>query len=225
MKIDIITLFPKMFAGPFDESIVSRAKRDGQIEIAVHDLRKWGQDERKTVDGRPYGGGVGMILLIEPIAKALKELKTKDTKVILLSPRGVTFNQAKARDLSNEKHLILIAGHYEGLDERITEHLIDEEISVGDYVLTGGEIPAMIVVDAITRLLPGVLKKETATEIESFSEENLLEYPQYTRPEDFEGWKVPEVLLSGNHAEIDKWRKEEAKKKTALVRPDLNPEK
>lgn len=196
-----------MFTGPFDESIVKRAIDKKIVDIQVHDLRKWGLDERRTVDDRPYGGGAGMVLMVEPIDKALKDLKTKDSKVILLSPRGKTFTQEKARNMAKAKHLILIAGHYEGLDERISEHLIDEEISIGNYVLTGGELPAMVLVDAIVRLIPGVLKKQESTQIESFSEPGKLEYPQYTRPEDYKGWKVPEVLLSGNHAEIKKWRK------------------
>ena len=207
MKVDIITLFPKMFAGPFDESIVKRARDKNLVEINVHDLRKWGLGERRTVDDRPYGGGVGMVLMVEPIDKALKELKTKDSKVILLTPRGKTFDQEKARNMASIKHVILIAGHYEGLDQRISKQLVDEEVSIGEYVLTGGELPAMVLVDSITRLIPGVLKKEEAIQIESFSEPGKLEYPQYTHPEEYRGWKVPKILLSGNHKEIEKWRK------------------
>ncbi len=220
MKIDIFTLFPKMFEGPFNESIVKRAMDKNLVEINIHDLRKWGLNERKTVDDRPYGGGVGMVLMIEPIYNALKELKEKETKVILLTPQGKPFKQEFAKALSLEKHLILICGHYEGFDERIRT-LVDEEISIGDYVLTGGELPAMVVVDSIVRLIPTVLKTEEATELESFTEEKLLEYPQYTRPEDFNGLKVPEILLSGNHGEINKWRKEKALEKTKVRRPDL----
>jgi len=214
MRIDILTLFSKMFSGPFNESIVKRAQEKNLVQITIHDLRDWGLGERRTVDDRTYGGGVGMVLMVEPIYKALKKLKTKDAKVILLTPQGKTFNQATARRLSKEKHLILISGHYEGFDERIRKHLVDEEISIGDYVLTGGELPAMVITDTIVRLIPGVIKKEEATKLESFSEENQLEYPQYTRPENFKGWKVPQILLSGNHAEIEKWRKKEAMKKT-----------
>ena len=225
LKIDILTLFPNMFKGPFDESIIKRAQDKKLVEINIHDLRKWGQGERRTVDDRPYGGGVGMVLMVEPIDKALKQLKTKDSKVILLTPRGKTFDQEKARNMANIKHIILIAGHYEGLDERISEHLIDEELSIGDYVLTGGELPVMVIVDAISRLIPGVLDKKDATLYESFSESNLLEYPQYTRPEEYNGWKVPEVIVSGNHGEINKWRAKKAEEKTKTVRPDLNPEK
>lgn len=222
MKIDILTLFPKMFAGPFEESIVKRAIDKGLVEINIHDLRAWGEGERRSVDDRPYGGGVGMILRVDIIEKAVSELKkgSKSTKVILLDATGKKFTQSMARKLSQVEHLVLIAGHYEGFDHRVHEHLVDEIISIGDYVLTGGEIPAMIVTDAIVRLIPGVLEKPEATSLESFSEK-LLEYPQYTRPEDYRGWKVPEILLSGNHKEIEKWRKEMALKKTKKVRPDL----
>lgn len=219
MKIDIITLFPKMFEGPFRESIVKRAQDKKLMEITIHDLRSWTKDSRKTVDDRPYGGGTGMVLLVEPFFNAIKKLKTANSKVILLTPQGKTFNQEKAKEYKEAKHLIFICGHYEGFDERIREHLIDEELSIGDFVLTGGELPAMVVVDAITRLIPGVLEKKDATVNESFSP--YLEYPQYTRPEEFNGWKVPEVLLSGNHGEIEKWRKEKALTKTKKVRPDL----
>jgi tRNA (guanine37-N1)-methyltransferase len=219
MKIDILTLFPKMFTGPFAESIVKRAQDKGLVEIKIHDLRDWTKDTRKTVDGRPYGGGVGMVLSVEPVYLALKDLKKKDSKVVLLTPQGKTFKQNVAKEYSNLKHLILICGHYEGFDERIREHLIDEELSIGDYVLTGGELPAMIVIDTIVRLIPGVLEKEEATVFESFSP--YLEYPQYTRPEEFKGWKVPEVLKSGNHKEIEKWRKEKSLAKTKRIRPDL----
>ncbi len=222
MKIDILTLFPKMFTGPFEESIVKRAMDKGLVEIKIHDLRAWGEGERRTVDDRSYGGGVGMILRVDIIEKAVSELKkgNQSTKVILLDATGKKFTQGMARELSRVEHLILIAGHYEGFDHRVQEHLVDEIISIGDYILTGGEIPAMVVTDAVVRLLPGVLEKKEATDLESFSEK-LLEYPQYTRPENYKGWKVPEVLLSGNHKEIERWRKEMALKKTKKVRPDL----
>ena len=208
MKIDILSLFPNMFKGPFDESIIKRAQEKGLVEINIHDLRVWGEGKRKAVDDRPYGGGVGMILRVDIIDAALKELKKKDSKVILLDATGKTFDQKTARDLSKQKHLILVAGHYEGVDHRVHEHLVDEVISIGNYVLTGGEIPAIVVTDAISRLIPGVLEKPAAIELESFSEENVVEYPQYTRPENYKGHRVPEVLLSGNHKEIEKWRKE-----------------
>jgi len=220
MKIDILTLFPKMFKGPFDESIIKRAQKKGLIEIQTHDLRKWTKDKRKTVDDRPFGGGVGMILMVEPIYKALRDLKNKNSKVILMDPRGRTFNQKIAGNLAKEKHLIFICGHYEGVDERVKKHLVDEEISIGDYVLTGGELPAMIIIDTLIRQIPGVLIKPEASSKESFSE-NLLEYPQYTRPANFKGWKITEVLLSGNHRQIAEWRKKKALELTKKRRPDL----
>jgi len=220
MKIDILTLFPKMFKGPFDESIIKRAQKKGLIEIQTHDLRKWTKDKRKTVDDRPFGGGTGMILMVEPIYKALRDLKNKNSKVILMDPRGRTFNQKIAGNLAKEKHLIFICGHYEGVDERVKKHLVDEEISIGDYVLTGGELPAMIIIDTLIRQIPGVLIKPEASSKESFSE-NLLEYPQYTRPANFKGWKITEVLLSGNHKKIDKWRQKKSLEITKKRRPDL----
>lgn len=225
MKIDIVTLFPKMFIGPFDESIINRAREKDLVEINIHDLREWTTDERKTVDGRAYGGGTGMVMMVEPIYKALSDInKAHSAKTILLTPQGQLFNQEKAKELAKEDHLILLSGHYEGVDERVRENLIDEEISIGNYVLTGGEIPTMVVVDAVTRLVPGVLKKSEATEVETFSEvdgKKVLEYPQYTRPSEFMGWKVPKILLNGNHKEIAKWRKEKSLKKTKEKRPDL----
>lgn len=233
MKIDIITLFPEMFRGPFDESIIRRAQDKASVEIKIHNLRKWAVDKHGTVDDKPYGGGAGMVLMVEPIYRALRDIKLKvksdlpggrqeKLKVILLDPGGKPFNQMKAQELAKLDHLILIAGHYEGVDQRVKEHLVDEEISIGDYVLTGGELPAMVVVDAVVRLIPGVLEKPEATQFESFSEmENLLEYPQYTRPEKFRNWKVPEVLLSGNHKEIETWRKQKAVEKTKKQRPNL----
>ena len=220
MKIDILTLFPKMFKGPFDESIVKRAQEKKLVEVKIHNLRKWAKDKHKTVDDRPFGGGVGMVLMIEPIYKALKELRQKDSKVILLTPQGKVFNQKLAKKLSKEKHMIFICGHYEGVDERIREHLIDEEISIGDYVLTGGELPAMVVIDTLVRLIPGVLEKPEAIKNESFSTKTL-EYPQYTRPANFKGWKVPETLLSGNHKKIAAWRKKKSLERTKKRRPDL----
>jgi tRNA (guanine37-N1)-methyltransferase len=220
MGIDILTLFPKMFVGPFAESIIKRAQDKKLVEIEIHNLRNWAKDKRKTVDDRPFGGGTGMILMVEPIAAALKELRQKNSWVILLTPQGKTFNQKKAQILAKKRHLIFICGHYEGVDERIRKYLVDQEISIGDYVLTGGELPAMIVVDTIVRLIPGVLDKPEAIQSESFTEK-LLEYPQYTRPANFKGWKVPEILLSGNHQKIAAWRKEQTLKRTKSRRPDL----
>jgi len=234
MKIDILTLFPEMFKGPFDYSIISRAKEKGLTDINIHNLRKWTSDKRGTVDDRPYGGGVGMVMMVEPIDRALADIRNqildiRKRKTILLSPRGKVFNQKMAQELAKLDHLILICGHYEGVDERVSEHLVDEEISIGDYVLTGGEIPAMVIVDAVTRLIHGVLEKPEATKSESFctnglihcNKKQLLEYPQYTRPEEYKGWEVPEILLSGDHKKIIEWQEEKAKEKTARIRPDL----
>lgn len=227
MKIDIITLFPKMFSGPFEESIIKRAQNKGLVEINIHYLRDWTEGRHQTVDDRPYGGGVGMLLMVEPLYKAITELKkkskSKNQKVILLDAGGETFTQIKAKVLSKADHLIFICGRYEGVDHRVREHLIDEEISIGNYVLTGGELPAMVVLDSVVRLIPGVLEKEDATSLESFPTElindkwqmeNRVEHPQYTRPEDFNGWKVPEVLLSGDHKKIEDWKKEESEKRS-----------
>lgn len=221
MQIEILTLFPEMFEGPFSDSLMARAQTKGLVSIAIHDMRQYGMDERKTIDDRPYGGGVGMIIKVEPIYKALADLKTSASKVILLTPRGKLFNQKMAQELSTHSHLILIAGRYEGFDERIHEHLVDEEVSIGDYVLMGGELPAMVLTETVVRLIPGVITKDEAKEKESFSDANALEHPQYTRPEEFMGWKVPPVLLSGNHVEIEKWKKETSFSTTLKNRPDL----
>lgn len=214
MKIDILTLFPSMFVGPFDTSMLKKAQDNNILEVNIHDLREYSQDKHKTVDDRPFGGGPGMVLKINVIDNALKNLKTStpgvESRIILLTPQGKLFNQKKAVSLSMQKHIILIAGHYEGFDHRIRKHLIDEEISIGKYVLTGGEIPAMIITDAVARLLPGVLSEEAKSE-ESFMNGETLDYPVYTRPKEYNNWKVPEVLLSGNHAEIEKWREENKK--------------
>ena len=212
MKIDILTLFPEMFKGPFGESIIKRAQEKGFVEIKIHNLRDWAVDKYKSVDDKPYGGGAGMILRIDVIDAAITKLQTPNSKIILLDAGGKTFTQQKAKELSKEKHLILIAGHYEGVDHRVHEHLVGEVISIGDYVLTGGELPAMVIADAVVRLLPGVidpksLKEESNWKLENGNWKFSPEYPQYTRPEEYKSWKVPEVLLSGHHAEIKKWRK------------------
>jgi len=207
MIIDILTLFPDFFKNPLDTSIIKRAQNKKLVTINLHDLRNWAIDNHGTVDDRPYGGGVGMILRVEPVYRALKDLKKKaKPHIILLTPKGKTYNQKIAKSLSQKTHLILICGHYEGFDERITKY-VDSQISIGNYILTGGEIPALVLIDSITRLIPNVLKKE-ATENESFTK-NLsdLEHPQYTRPENFKGKKVPKILLSGNHQKITNWRK------------------
>lgn len=220
MKIDVLTLFPAMFAGPLDESIVQRARTNGVLELTVHNLRDYTHDRHKTVDDRPFGGGPGMLLKPEPIFEAVENLGRERTRVILLSPAGRRFNQGIARELAGQEHLLLICGSYEGFDERIREHLADDELSIGDYVLTNGALPAMVIIDAVTRLLPGVLGDDESSVDESFSGE-LLEYPHYTRPADFRGMKVPDVLLSGNHAEIARWRAGQARKRTEERRPDL----
>ncbi|MEW6156526.1 MAG: tRNA (guanosine(37)-N1)-methyltransferase TrmD [Verrucomicrobiota bacterium] len=223
MKIDVVTLFPGMFAGPLDESIVKRARTEGKLELAIHNLRDWTHDRHKTVDDKPFGGGPGMLLKPEPVFEAVEQLAVEQSRVILLTPAGRKFNQAIARELAQRPHLILVCGSYEGFDERVREHLADDELSIGDYVLTNGALPAMVVIDAVTRLLPGVLGDEQSAHDESFSH-GLLEYPHYTRPAVFRGWKVPDVLLSGNHAQIAQWRLEQARQRTIERRPDLlNP--
>lgn len=220
MKIAVLTLFPGMFAGPLDESIVKRAREAGLLQLTLHNLRDYAHDRHRTVDDRPFGGGPGMLLKPEPLFEAVEKLARETTRVILLSPSGRTFNQAIARELAQLDDLLLISGHYEGFDERVREQLADDELSIGDYVLTNGALPAMVIVDAVTRLLPGALGDDASSHEESFSH-GLLEYPQYTRPADFRGMKVPEVLLSGNHAEIAKWRAEQASARTKERRPDL----
>jgi len=227
MKIDIVTIFPEMFSGPFAESILRRAQKKKLVEINLHDLRTWAKDKRRTIDDKPYGGGVGMVMMVEPIVKAIEKIKSKSSKtktiIVLLSPRGKVLNQKMAQDFSKLDQLVLICGHYEGVDERVRS-FIDEEVSIGDYILTGGEIPAMVLVDSIVRLIPGVLEKTEATKNESFAKlktGNLLEHPQYTRPENFKGLKVPKILLSGNHKKISGWRNKQALKITHKNRPDL----
>ena len=219
MRIDVLTLFPEMF-GAFNESIIGRARESGLLEINVINIRDFSKDKHKKCDDAPFGGGAGMVMTPQPLFDAIESVKTKDSLVILTSPRGQTFNQEMCKELSNFKHLIFVCGHYEGIDERIIELCIDREISIGDFVLTGGEIPAMAMVDAISRYVDGVLGNNQSLEEESFSS-GLLEYPQYTRPAEFKGLKVPEVLLSGNHAEIAKFRKAEAEKITKARRPDI----
>jgi tRNA (guanine37-N1)-methyltransferase len=220
MKIDVLTLFPAMFAGPLDESIIKRAREGGLLDLGIHNLRDYAHDRHKTVDDRPFGGGPGMLLKPDPIFEAVESLAGESTQIILLSPSGRTFTQAIARELSVMEHLLLVSGHYEGFDERVRAELADDELSIGDYVLTNGALPVMVIVDAVARLLPGVLGDDQSANDESFSH-GLLEYPQYTRPADFRGMKVPEVLLSGNHAEIARWRAEQARLRTQERRPDL----
>jgi len=223
MRIDIITLFPSMFKGPFEESIIKRAQQKGIVEIHLHNLRDFTTDRHRTVDDAPFGGGAGMVMKVEPVYRALnhikKELK-KEGKVILLSPQGRKLTQELVAELKEENSLILICGRYEGVDERVREHLIDKEISIGDYVLSGGELPAMVLVDALVRLLPGAVGNERSVREDSFYR-GLLDYPQYTRPAEFMGWKVPEVLRSGDHQKIEEWRRIQMLKRTLQRRADL----
>ena len=209
-----------MFAGPLDESIIKRARTAGLLDLRIHNLRDYAHDRHKTVDDRPFGGGPGMLLKPEPIFEAVEALARENTRVILLSPAGRQFNQSIARELAGMDDLLLITGHYEGFDERIRQELADDELSIGDYVLTNGALPAMVIIDTVARLLPGVLGDDQSAHEESFSS-GLLEYPQYTRPAEFRGMKVPEVLLSGNHAEIARWRAEQSRNVTEQRRPDL----
>lgn len=218
MRIKVLSLFPKMFDGILNESIIKRAIDDKKVNIDVIDLRSYSKDKHNKVDDTIYGGGAGMLIKCEPVFDAIDDLKTKNTKVIMLSPDGVKYNQEKAYELSKEKNIILLCGHYEGFDERINT-VVDEKISIGDYVLTGGEIPAMAIIDSVTRLLPGVINEESHLN-DSFNND-LLDYPQYTKPQEYRGMKVPDVLLSGDHKKIDEWRREEQIKKTKKQRPDL----
>jgi tRNA (guanine37-N1)-methyltransferase len=224
MKIDVLTLFPGMFIGPLDESIIKRARDNGILDLQIHNLRDWTYDRHKTVDDRPFGGGPGMVLKPEPLFEAVEALKAPKTKVILMSPSGRQLTQGVGRELAQHEHLLLIAGSYEGFDERVRQHLADEDLSIGDYVLTNGALPVMVLIDVVTRLLPGVLGDDESAKEESFSQ-GLLEYPHYTRPADFRGMKVPEILLSGHHAEIAKWRHEQALERTREKRPDLLEQK
>ena len=219
MKIDILTLFPEMFNGVFNESIIKRAISNNKVEINLHNFRDFTEDPHGKVDDTPYGGGAGMVLMPQPIFDCVNSLKTSESKVVLLTPSGKPYKQQNAYKLANEKHLIIICGHYEGFDERITS-LADMEISIGDYVLTGGEIPAMVLVDSIVRLIPGVINERSHIE-DSFNDNYLLDYPTYTKPRIYKGMEVPEILLSGNHAKIDEWRYNESVKRTKERRPDL----
>ena len=218
MKIDVLTLFPDMFNSVFDESIIKRALDNKLIEINIHNIRDYSKDPHKKVDNTPYGGGPGMVLMCQPIFDAVKDLRSDNSKVILLTPSGKLYKQSIALDLSREEHLIIICGHYEGFDERI-KTICDMELSIGDYILTGGEIPAMVLIDSITRLIDGVIRKESYLN-ESFTD-NLLDYPTYTKPREYAGLEVPDVLVNGDHAKIDKWRREQQIEMTKKNRPDL----
>jgi tRNA (guanine37-N1)-methyltransferase len=216
----VITLFPRMLEGPLDESILKRAQEKGLVSITVHQLRDYAEGKHRVTDDRPFGGGPGMVMKVEPIVAAVENLKTPEAHVILMTPQGKQLNQEVLRKLSSHKHLVIVCGHYEGVDDRARELVVNEEISIGDYVLTNGALPAMVLIDGISRLLPGVLGHEESASDESFSQ-GLLEYPQYTRPAEFRGLKVPDILVSGNHQEIENWRREMSKKKTKEQRPDL----
>ncbi|HTR37253.1 MAG TPA: tRNA (guanosine(37)-N1)-methyltransferase TrmD [Bryobacteraceae bacterium] len=224
MIFHILTIFPDFFQGPFQFGVVAKASETGLIQIRLHDLRNWTHDRHRTVDDRPFGGGEGMLLKPEPIFDAVESIWTERTasqRLVLLSAQGKRFDQTAARRLSQYSELFLVCGRYEGVDERVAEHLADEELSIGDFVLSGGELAAALVVDAVARLLPGVLGHPDSAVQESFGEPGLLDCPQYTRPADFRGWKVPETLLGGNHEEIRRWRQKAARDKTARNRPDL----
>ncbi len=222
MKIQILTIFPGVCRAVLDESILKRAQEKSLAELEAVDLRAWTTDRHRTTDDAPYGGGPGMVMKIEPIDQALAALRTPEAKVILMSPQGRKFSQKVAAELARESHLILLCGHYEGIDQRVADHLIEDEISIGDYVLTSGVLPALVLTDAIVRLIPGVLGDSQSAVQDSFVS-GLLDHPHYTRPESYRGWKVPDILLSGNHAAIDVWRRETALEATRQRRPDLLP--
>lgn len=222
IRFDVLSIFPEMLQSPVNFSLLKKAQEKGLIEIGLHDIRNWAFDKHKMTDDAPYGGGCGMVMKVEPVERALSTVKRHELHplVVLMTPQGETFNQKIAAELVGNEQVVLICGRYEGFDERIREHLVDREISIGDYILTGGELSALVVIDAVARLIPGVLGNDESIQTESFSQ-GLLEYPQYTRPAEYKGWSVPEVLVSGNHAQIELWRRVESLKKTLQRRPDL----
>ncbi len=222
IRFDILTVFPEMFVSPLDCSLLKKARESHLIDVRVHDIRLYAQDRHRMTDDAPYGGGGGMVMKVEPIDRALRDIRAgeKDGMTVLLTPQGEPFNQRTAEELAELPRLVLICGHYEGVDERVRVHLADREISIGDYVLTGGELPAMVVVDAVARLIPGVLGNADSASRDSHAT-GLLEHPHYTRPAEYRDWRVPDVLLSGNHREIDRWRRKESLRRTQLRRPDL----
>jgi tRNA (guanine37-N1)-methyltransferase len=221
-KFDVLSIFPQMFLSPLSFSLLKKAQEKGLINICLHDIRNWAQDKHKMTDDAPYGGGCGMVMKVEPVEKAIADIKGKvqESLVVLMTPQGEIFDQQIAAQLAEKKQIVIICGRYEGIDERIRTHLVDREISIGDYILTGGELSALVLIDAVSRMVPGVLGNAESTDSESFAN-GLLEYPQYTRPAEYKGWGVPEVLVSGNHAEIELWRKHESLRKTYKRRPDL----
>ncbi len=222
IRFDVLSIFPEMLISPLSFSLLKKAQEKGLLSINLHDIRNWAEDKHKMTDDAPYGGGCGMVMKVEPVEKALAAVKisTENSLVVLMTPQGEIFNQKIAADLAGKEQVVIICGRYEGVDERIRKNLADREISIGDYILTGGELSALVLIDAISRLVPGVLGNAESTVSESFSS-GLLEYPQYTRPAEYKGWKVPDVLVSGNHAEIELWRKNESLKRTYKRRPDL----
>jgi tRNA (guanine37-N1)-methyltransferase len=222
IRFDILSVFPEMFESPLNQSILKRAREKGMVEIHLHNIRDYAEDKHRMTDDAPYGGGGGMVMKVEPIDRALASIvpSRDNVLVVLLTPQGETFNQKMAEEMSRCFRIVLVCGHYEGVDERVRDHLVDREISIGDFVLTGGELSAMVIIDAVTRLIPGVLGNYDSASDDSFTT-GLLEYPHYTRPGSYRGWQVPEVLLSGNHREIESWRKKESLRRTYLRRPDL----
>ncbi|MEQ8213664.1 MAG: tRNA (guanosine(37)-N1)-methyltransferase TrmD [Smithellaceae bacterium] len=222
IRFDVLSIFPEMFSSPLNFSLLKKAQEKGLINICLHDIRNWASDKHRMTDDAPFGGGCGMVMKVEPVERALAEIKNKvgESQVILMTPQGETFNHKIATELASERQIIIICGRYEGVDERIRTYLVDREISIGDFILTGGELSALVLIDAVSRLIPGVLGNADSPAGESFSN-GLLEYPQYTRPANYKNWSVPEVLMSGNHAEIERWRRRESLKRTSKRRPDL----
>ncbi|MEQ8253298.1 MAG: tRNA (guanosine(37)-N1)-methyltransferase TrmD [Smithellaceae bacterium] len=222
IRFDVLSIFPEMFSSPLNFSLLKKAQEKGLINICLHDIRNWASDKHRMTDDAPFGGGCGMVMKVEPVERALAEIKNRvgESQVILMTPQGETFNHKIATELASERQIVIICGRYEGVDERIRTYLVDREISIGDFILTGGELSALVLIDAVSRLIPGVLGNADSPAGESFSN-GLLEYPQYTRPANYKNWSVPEVLMSGNHAEIERWRRRESLKRTSKRRPDL----
>ncbi|HEX2196811.1 MAG TPA: tRNA (guanosine(37)-N1)-methyltransferase TrmD [Actinomycetota bacterium] len=219
-RIDVVTIFPALFDAPLETSLLGKAVSEGLLDVRVHDLREHGLGRHRSVDDEPYGGGAGMVMRPEPLFDAVEAVRGPDSRVVLLSPRGRRLDHRIVRELASRPHLILVCGRFEGVDERVAEHLVDEEVSIGDYVLAGGELPALVVIEAVSRLVPGVLGNAASLESESHAQ-GLLEYPQYTRPAEYRGWRVPDVLLSGDHGAVERWRREQAEEVTRTRRPDL----